>query len=133
MRLFPNGCEAFTQSEIRVNLSPLPSVPHVCEVELTISLVLHAGETSFKVRGNSIGMGTRISGSEVEVALMPSGEDVRQIIESCILWRRFKVLGLQVLFDQFLGFRGVRRAPADETGVREKNSIKLTLSFHGIA
>jgi len=79
VRLFPNGSEAFTQSEIRVNLSPLPSVPHVCEVELTISLVLHAGETSFKVRGNSIGMGTRISGSEVEVALMPSGEDVRQV------------------------------------------------------
>jgi len=85
-------------------------MPHVCEVEIKISQVLHAGETSFKVRGNGIGMGAGISGAEVEVevevALIPFSEDVRQIVESCILWRRFKVLGLQVLLDQFLSFRG---------------------------
>jgi hypothetical protein len=106
VRFVPNCCEAFIRTEIRVNLSPLSSMPHVCEVELMISQVLHAGETSFKARGNGIGMGAGISGAEVEVALIPSGEDVRQIVESCILWRRFKVLELQVLLDQFLGFRG---------------------------
>ncbi len=101
VRLVANRCKAFIHTEIRVNLSPLPSVPHVCEVELAVPQVLHASETSFKCRGNGIGMGAGMSGAEVEVALIPFGEDVYQVVESRILRRRFNMVWLEALIYQF--------------------------------
>ena len=104
VRFVPNLCEAFVHTEIRVNLIPLSRVPHVCEVELAIFQVLHASETSFKCRGNGIGMGAGMSGAEVEVALIPFGEDVYQVVESRILRRRFNMVWLEVLIYQFPAF-----------------------------
>ena len=74
MRLVSDGGQAFVHGEVVMDHIPLAVVTHVCQVEFTVSLVTHAGETTLERGGDSIGMRTGVNRAEIEIALVPTGE-----------------------------------------------------------
>ena len=79
-------------------------VPHIGEVEPVLLLVAHPSETSLECRREGIRVRACIGGAEVEIALVPLGEEVRDVVELRLLRRWFDVLGPEMVVYKLLDF-----------------------------
>ena len=100
-----NSVEAFIQGKHKKDLIPFAVVPHIGEVEPVLTLVAHPSKASLKCRRDSVRVRACIGGAEVEIALVPFGEEVCDVVELRLLRRWFHVLELEMLINELLGFQ----------------------------
>lgn len=100
----PNGCQAFFNGEVEVDLIPLTVMTHVRKIELFISDVCLSCEPEFECGRQRMRAGGCVSGAKVEITPVPSGPNTDDIIHFRVRWRRFDVCGLEMILDKLIGF-----------------------------
>jgi len=100
----PDYLQALIQCEILIDLEPLLSVPHVGDVELSISNVFEPGKFRFKVLRNSMRTRAVVLRAEVEASPKPFPVNVHDVIPLRILRGRFDEVRLQEGLYELISF-----------------------------
>ena len=102
--LIPNGCQAFCDGEVVVDLIPVSGMTHVRKIEPFVSDVCHPCEPEFECGRQRMRAGGGVSGAKVEIALVPPSPNIDDIIHFRVRGRRFDVCGLEMFLDKLIGF-----------------------------
>ena len=87
-----------------VYLIPVPGMTHVSKVESFVSDVCHSCKPEFECGRQRMRAGGGVSGAKVEVALVPSGPNIDNIIHFRVSGRSFDVFRLEMFLNKFIGF-----------------------------
>jgi hypothetical protein len=104
MRFTPDTLQALIKGQVGKEFSPLPSVPHIRETEGLVSHILEPCESALEELRYSVRGRAPISSAEIEIALIPLGIDVDNVVERSILRWRFNMLWFQYGLDQMISF-----------------------------
>jgi hypothetical protein len=104
MRFTPDTLQTLIKRQVGEEFYPLPGVPHIREAKGLISHILQPCESAFKKLRYSIRERAPVSSAEIEIASIPLGIDVNNVVEPSILRRRFDMLWFQCGLDQMISF-----------------------------
>ncbi len=104
MWFVPDGCKAFFNGEVVVDLIPIPGMTHVRKIKPFVSDVCHSSEPDFECGRQGIRAGGGVSGAKVEVAPVPSSPDINDIIDFRVRGPRFDVFRLEMFFNKLISF-----------------------------
>jgi len=104
VRFTSDTLQTLIKGQVGKEFYPLPGVPHIREIKGLISRILQPCKSAFKKLRNSIRGRAPISGAQIEIALIPPGINVNDVVELSILWRRLDMLWFQYGLDQMISF-----------------------------
>jgi len=100
----PNGCQTFFNGEVEIDLIPVPGMTHVRKIELFISDVSHSGEPEFECGRERMRAWRGVSSAKVEIALVPPGPNIDDIIQFRVRGRRFDICRLEIFLNKLIAF-----------------------------
>jgi hypothetical protein len=104
MRFTADTLQTLIKRQVGEEFYPLPGVPHIREAKGLVSQILQPCESAFKKLRYSIRKRAPVSSAEIEIASIPLGIDVNNVVEPGILRRRLDVLWFQCGLDQMISF-----------------------------
>ena len=104
MRFTPDTLQTLIKRQVGEEFYPLPGVPHIREIKGLISRILQPCKSAFKKLRYSIRGRAPISGAQIEIALIPLGIDVNNVVEPSILRGRLDMFWFQYGLDQTISF-----------------------------
>lgn len=99
MRFISDTLQTLIKGQVGEEFYPLPSVPHIRETKIFISHILQPCESAFKKIRYSIRERAAVSSAEIEIALIPLGIDVNNVVQPSILRRWLDMLWFQYGLD----------------------------------
>jgi hypothetical protein len=104
MRFISDTLQTLIKGQVGEEFYPLPGVPHIRETKFFISHILQPCESAFKKIRYSIRERAAVSSAEIEIALIPLGIDVNNVVQPSILRRWLDMLWFQYGLDEMISF-----------------------------